>query len=45
LALAAIELGFVHPVTGETMSFETKPRTEMAEFIDRLRKAASGRGE
>jgi 23S rRNA pseudouridine1911/1915/1917 synthase len=45
LALAAVELGFVHPVTGETMSFETAPRSEMAEFIVRLRKSAKTRGE
>jgi 23S rRNA pseudouridine1911/1915/1917 synthase len=44
LSLAAVELGFVHPVTGETMHFETPPPADLADFIGRLRRAAgSGR--
>ncbi|MEN6449171.1 MAG: RluA family pseudouridine synthase [Thermoguttaceae bacterium] len=37
LALAAVELGFVHPVTGELVHFETPLPRDLAEFIDRLR--------
>ncbi len=37
LALAAVELGFVHPVTGEPMHFETPLPPDLAEFVERLR--------
>ena len=37
LALCAVELGFVHPVTGETMHFEMPLSAELAEFVERLR--------
>lgn len=43
LALAAIELGFEHPVTGRPMSFETPLPSDLAKLVQRLRKAASGR--
>ena len=38
LALCAVELGFVHPVTGEAMHFETPLPADLAQFLDRLRK-------
>ncbi|MCE5267072.1 MAG: RluA family pseudouridine synthase [Planctomycetaceae bacterium] len=38
LALAAVELGFVHPVTGEMMHFETPLPADLTEFISRLRR-------
>lgn len=37
LALCAVELGFVHPVTGETMHFEMPLSRDLAEFVERLR--------
>ncbi len=37
LALCAVELGFVHPTTGETMLFETPPPRDFEEFVRRLR--------
>ena len=37
LALCAVELGFVHPVTGEAMHFESPPPADFAEFVRRLR--------
>jgi 23S rRNA pseudouridine1911/1915/1917 synthase len=37
LALCAVELGFVHPVTGEPMHFESRPPRDFAEFVRRLR--------
>jgi 23S rRNA pseudouridine1911/1915/1917 synthase len=37
LALCAVELGFVHPVTGETMHFEMPLSPDLAEFVKRLR--------
>ena len=40
LALCAVELGFVHPVTGEPMHFESRPPRDFAEFVRRLRTAA-----
>ncbi len=40
LALCAVELGFVHPVTGEAMHFEMPLAPDLAEFIARLRKGA-----
>jgi 23S rRNA pseudouridine1911/1915/1917 synthase len=39
LALAAVELGFVHPVTGEAMQFESSLPWDLAEFLRRLRSA------
>ncbi len=38
LALCAVELGFVHPVTGEAMHFEAALPSDFAEFVRRLRK-------
>jgi 23S rRNA pseudouridine1911/1915/1917 synthase len=43
LALCAVELGFVHPVTGETMHFEMPLSPDLAEFVERLRKIANSR--
>lgn len=40
LALCAVELGFVHPITGETMHFEMPLSPDLAELVDRLRKSA-----
>lgn len=40
LALCAVELGFVHPVTGEAMHFENPPPRDFAQFVERLRKSA-----
>lgn len=40
LALCAIELGFVHPITGEAMHFEMPLSPDLAEFVKRLRKQA-----
>lgn len=37
LALCAVELGFVHPVTGEAMHFEMPLSRDLAEFVERLR--------
>jgi len=37
LALCAVELGFVHPVTGEPQHFETPPPRDFSEFVRRLR--------
>lgn len=42
LALAAVELGFVHPITGEAMRFETPMPPDLAEFVRRLRKSGNG---
>jgi len=44
LALCAVELGFVHPVTGEAMHFEMPLAADLAEFVERLRKAAKSQG-
>jgi 23S rRNA pseudouridine1911/1915/1917 synthase len=38
LALCAVELGFVHPITGEAMHFEMPLSADLAEFVARLRK-------
>ena len=38
LALCAVELGFVHPVTGEPMHFETHMPADLDELVRRLRK-------
>ncbi len=43
LALCAVELGFVHPVTGEAMHFETPLAPDLADFVERLRKTANSR--
>jgi 23S rRNA pseudouridine1911/1915/1917 synthase len=37
LALCAVELGFVHPVTGESMRFESPPPGDFAGFVRQLR--------
>lgn len=39
LALCAVELGFVHPITGEAMHFEMPLSRDLAAFVGRLRKA------
>jgi 23S rRNA pseudouridine1911/1915/1917 synthase len=39
LALAAIELGFIHPTTGEELKFETPLPPDLAALVDRLRKS------
>jgi 23S rRNA pseudouridine1911/1915/1917 synthase len=44
LALCAVELGFVHPVTGELMEFEMPTSPDIAEFVERLRRAAKSPG-
>jgi 23S rRNA pseudouridine1911/1915/1917 synthase len=41
LALCAVELGFIHPITGESMHFEMPLSREIAQFVERLRKAAT----
>ena len=41
LALAAVELGFIHPGTGESMHFESPLPPDLEKFIRRLRKAAN----
>jgi hypothetical protein len=33
-----VELGFVHPITGEAMHFEMPLSADLAEFVERLRK-------
>ncbi len=38
LALCAVELGFVHPVTGEAIHFEMPLSPDLAEFVKHLRK-------
>lgn len=40
LALCAVELGFVHPITGETMQFEMPVSRDIEQFVARLRKLA-----
>ncbi len=42
-ALHASVLGFVHPITGETLSFERPPPPDMAALIAAL-EAMPGRG-
>ena len=44
LALCAVELGFVHPITGEAMHFEMPLSADLAEFVERLRRDARGGG-
>jgi 23S rRNA pseudouridine1911/1915/1917 synthase len=43
LALCAVELGFVHPVTDQAMHFEMPLSPDLAGFVERLRKAARAR--
>ena len=38
LALAAVELGFTHPITGEAMRFESPLPPDLADFVRRLRR-------
>ena len=38
LALCAVELGFVHPVTGEPVHFETQMPADLDQLVCRLRK-------
>jgi 23S rRNA pseudouridine1911/1915/1917 synthase len=38
LALCAVELGFVHPVTGEEIFFESSPPRDFEEFVRSLRR-------
>ncbi len=40
LALSAVELGFVHPITGETMHFEMPLSSDLVDFVRRLRQPA-----
>ena len=42
LALCAVELGFVHPTTQETLRFEMPLSPDLAEFVKRLREKAEG---
>ncbi len=42
LALCAVELGFVHPLTGEPMHFETGMPADLAQLVRRLRKEGGG---
>ena len=42
-ALHARTLGFVHPRTGEFMSFESELPSDMAQLIDKWRTYSSGR--
>ena len=41
LALCAVELEFVHPVTGEAMHFESPLPSDLADFVRRLRRSAA----
>jgi 23S rRNA pseudouridine1911/1915/1917 synthase len=41
LALCAVELGFVHPVTDKPMQFEVPPSRDFSEFVRRLRISGS----
>jgi 23S rRNA pseudouridine1911/1915/1917 synthase len=45
LALCAVELGFVHPVSGEAMHFEMPLSDDLAKFANRLRKAKPSKGD
>ena len=40
LALCAVELGFVHPVTGEALQFEMALSPDLEQFVRRLRQSA-----
>ncbi|MEQ1832574.1 MAG: RluA family pseudouridine synthase [Candidatus Eisenbacteria bacterium] len=42
-ALHAVELEFVHPVTGQTLRFESEPPLDIREALDRLRAFAAPR--
>jgi 23S rRNA pseudouridine1911/1915/1917 synthase len=43
VALHAAELGFAHPITGEAMRFEMPLPRDLAQFIERVRRAAQSR--
>lgn len=45
LTLCALELEFSHPVTGETMHFESSLPSDIADFVVRLRKVAGSKSE
>lgn len=45
LALHAAELGFIHPLTGEQISFQMDLPPDLAEFLGRLRAAAKPAGD
>jgi len=38
LALCAVELGFVHPITGEEMHFEMPLSNDLAQFFERVKR-------
>ncbi len=40
LCLAAVELGFIHPVTGEPMNFEIPLPRDLMDFVYELRRRA-----
>jgi 23S rRNA pseudouridine1911/1915/1917 synthase len=40
LALCAVELGFVHPITGKPMQFEMSLSSDLTAFVERLRRTA-----
>ena len=40
MALHAAELGFVHPISGELMKFESPLPDDLRKFLDRLRREA-----
>ncbi len=42
LALCAVELGFIHPTTGEPMHFEMPLSPDLVELAGRLRKQSRG---
>ncbi|MCE5302065.1 MAG: RluA family pseudouridine synthase [Planctomycetaceae bacterium] len=44
LALCAVELGFLHPVTGQPMHFDMPLSPDLAAFVRRLRKQAKSSG-
>ena len=45
VALHAAELGFDHPITGETMHFEMPLPDDLREFLNRLRRDARQAGK
>jgi 23S rRNA pseudouridine1911/1915/1917 synthase len=44
LALCAVELGFVHPITGEAMHFEMPLSPDLAALVNRLRRSTKSPG-
>mgnify|MGYP000902521966 FL=1 len=42
LMLAAVELGFEHPITGESLQFETPMPADFKEFLRQLKKTSKG---